>query len=147
MSPQQTVRDGDGNQYLLLKRSSESSLVRDPATGERRHLPNDSLELVEDEEPLSTYASTVPADVRGVLSAVRNDTALGLLLAIDASGPVGVRTLLDETTLCESDLHGMLAEFQVAGLIEEATVAGERGYDTTETATTALARLRSDADG
>ena len=142
MSPQQTVRDGDGNQYLLLKRSSESSLVRDPATGERRHLPNDSLELVEDEEPLSTYASTVPADVRGVLSAVRNDTALGLLLAIDASGPVGVRTLLDETTLCESDLHGVLGELQAGGLIEETMVAGIRGYQLTNDGNATLDQLR-----
>lgn len=146
MTAKQTVRDGDGNRYLLLKQSAESSLVRDPATGERCHLPNERLEPVEDEEPLSTYARTVHADVRSVLTAVRDDTALGLLLAIDASGPVDVRTLLSETTLCESDLHGLLAEFKVAGLIEETTIVGERGYDTTDRATGALDLLRRDAD-
>ena len=33
--------DHDGDRYLLVKRSDESSLVRDPETGEERHLPNE----------------------------------------------------------------------------------------------------------
>ncbi|MFY4816290.1 DUF7346 family protein, partial [Haloarcula sp. AONF1] len=33
----QTVRDGDGETYLLVKRSAESSRVRDPATGAERY--------------------------------------------------------------------------------------------------------------
>jgi hypothetical protein len=44
--------------------------------------------------------------------------------------------------LCESDLHGMLSEFQAAGLITEATIAGERGYELTSTAREGLATLR-----
>jgi hypothetical protein len=137
-----TVRDGDGTHYVLLKESGESSLVRNPETGEQQHVPNADLEPVEGESPLVTVASGVPEPVRRVLTAVRDERALGLLLEIEARGPVGVRTLLDSYDLCESDLHGLLAEFRAAGLIEEASVAGERGYDATETATAGLAHLR-----
>lgn len=136
-----TVSDEDGSRYLLLKESGESSLVRDPETGEQRHLPNERLTPVEGASPLETAARRVPDPVRTLVSATRDDRALGLLVDIDERGPVAVRTLLSRTDLCESDLHGMVAEFRAAGLLEEATVAGERGYRTTETATEALGLL------
>jgi hypothetical protein len=138
-----TVRDADGDRYVLLKQSGESSLVRDPETGDRCHLPNADLELVEGVSPLRTAAEAVPEPVRTLLRAVPDDRALGLLLEIDARGATDVRTLLDGTDLCESDLHGLLAEFRAAGLVEEARVAGRRGYQTTDLAAAALARLRS----
>jgi hypothetical protein len=136
-----TVEDAGGNRYILLKQSAESSLVRDPATGEHRHLPNDEFERVEGESPLATAAGAVPDPVRRVLLAARDERALGLLLEIDARGPIGVRSLL-AYDLCESDLHGLLAEFRAAGLIEERAVDGERGYDTTAVGADGLATLR-----
>jgi hypothetical protein len=139
-----TVRDDDGTHYLLLKQSGESSLVRDPATGEQRHLPNDEFEVVEGESPLKTAANAVPGQVRRVVTATHDERALGLLLEIDARGPVGVRTLLSAYDLCESDLHGLLAEFRAAGLLEETTTNGQRGYVTTAEASAALGVLRSE---
>lgn len=138
-----TVSDEDGNRYVLLKESDDSSLVRDPETGEHHHLDSGSLSAVDGESPLATTARAVPEGVRTLLTAVPDERALGLLVYLDAEGPTGVRTLLDATDLCESDLHGLLVEFQAAGLIEEATVFGERGYATTEKATEALAVLQA----
>lgn len=138
----QTVRDETGTEYLLVKRSSGSSRVRDPETGEERYLDNECLEAVSGESPLATAARAVPESVRRVLSAVRDDQALGLLLEVDARGPVPVRDLLSWDSYCESDLHGLLMEFRAAGLVVEAEVAGERGYRTTEQASEALSRLR-----
>jgi hypothetical protein len=140
----QPVEDADGRRYLLVKRSGESSLVRDPATGREEYRPNDRLAPVET-SGLELAAEAVPDGVRRVLTAVRDDRSLGLLVALDARGPTGVRTLLDRTDLCESDLHGLLAEFRAAGLVAETEVAGERGYRTTETASDAIACLRDDA--
>ena len=137
-----TVRDDEGDRYLLVKRSTESSRVRDPETGEERHLDNDALTPVEGESPLETAARGVPEHVRRVVTVARDDRSLGLLAEIADRGPVGVRTLLDAYDLCESDLHGLLAEFRAARLIEEARVAGERGYAATEETTAALAFLR-----
>ena len=136
-----TVEDDAGDRYILLKESGESSLVRDPATGERTHRPNEALTPVEGESPLTTAAGTVPEQVRKLLLAVPDERALGLLLEVDTRGPVGVRALL-EYDLCESDLHGLLAEFRAAGLVTERQVGGERGYDTTEAAAATLDRLR-----
>jgi len=137
-----TVRDGDGNRYLLLKESGDASLVRDPESGEQLHLPNDEVEVVEGTSPLVTAVDGVPQTTRQLLTAVPDERALGLLLELDRRGPVGVRLLLDAYDLCESDLHGLLTEFRAAGLIEEATVDGRRGYDTTDPASEALTRLR-----
>jgi hypothetical protein len=141
-----TVRDDEGRRYLLVKRSSESSLVRDPETGAEEYVSNADLTVDDDTSPLSTAAGAVPASVRRVLSATPNDRALGLLVELVDRGPLGVRTLLGAYDLCESDLHGLLAEFRAAGLIAETTVAGERGYGATETTRDAVARLRATED-
>ena len=137
-----TVRDDDGTRYLLLKESAESSLVRDPETGEQRHLPNAALEPIEGESPLATAAGAVPDAVRRVLTAAHDDRSLGLLVELDDRGPLSVAELLSAYDLCESDLHGLLAEFRAAGLLTDAQVHGQRGYDTTATASDGLAHLR-----
>jgi len=80
------------------------------------------------------------------VTAPRDDRALGLLLELDADGPIPVRTLLSSSGLCESDLHGLLAELRAAGLVTETEVAGERGYETTDAASDALERLRETRD-
>lgn len=138
-----TVRDASGKRFLLVKQSSDSSRVRDPDTGAERYLDNDGLEFVGGESPLVTAAAGVPASVRRVLTAVPNERALGLLVELVDRGPVSVVELLDAYDLCESDLHGLLAEFRAAGLVEEARVYGERGYDATTLASDGVDGLRT----
>ena len=138
-----TVRDESGRHYLLLKASGESSLVRDPETGETTYLDNDRLSPADGESPLSTASRAVPDPVRTVLTACHDDRALGLLLELDDRGPLAVREIMGAYDMCESDVHGVLLEFQAADLIVETTVAGERGYKCTEEAETALTHLRT----
>ncbi|WP_439025857.1 DUF7346 family protein [Haloarchaeobius sp. DT45] len=137
-----TVRDDSGDRYLLVKRSSDASLVRDPATGEERYVENDRLESVDGETPLETAASAVPPAVRRILTATHDDRSLGLLVELVDGGPIAVRDLLASYDLCESDMLGLLTEFRAAGLAEEATIAGERGYDATDLARAGVAVLR-----
>jgi len=137
-----TVRDESGKRYVLLKESTDSSLVRDPETGDERYVENERIDPVDGEEPLETAAAGVSEPVRRVVSAVHDDAGIGLLADLVDRGPVAVRDMLGAYDQCESDLHGRLAELRAAGLIEEATVAGERGYDATEAAQTAIATLR-----
>jgi len=135
------VRDESGTDYLLIKESGESSLVRDPETGTERHVANESLEAVDGESPLATAAGAVPDAVRTVVTAAHDDRALGLLVELDTRGPLSVHEILDSYDLCESDLHGLLGEFRAAGLVEEADVVGQRGYDTTPLASEAMETL------
>jgi hypothetical protein len=135
------VRDGEGSRYILEKQSADSSRVRDPETGEQLHLPNDALEPV-DASPLRVATDALAEEAVTLVTRVPNERALGLLVDLDERGPTGVRRLLDVTDLCEGDLHGLLAALQAGGLLAEVTVAGERGYETTETASAALDRLR-----
>lgn len=137
-----TVRDEDGTHYLLLKESAESSLVRDPQSGQQHHIPNEQLEHVDGASPLDTAAAALPSDVRRVLTAVPDERALGLLVELDRRGPTDVRTLLSAYDLCESDMHGLLAEFRAAGLVTETRVAGQRGYETTDRTSDALVILQ-----
>jgi hypothetical protein len=143
----QTVRDASGDRYLLVKRSAESSRVRDPETGEERYVANEELTAAADTAPLAVAAAAVPEPVRRVVTAAHDDRALGLLVEVADRGPLSIVELLDASDLCESDLHGLLAEFRAAGLLEETTVHGERGYDATETARRAVASLRAASDG
>lgn len=141
-----TVRDSTGTEYVLLKESGESSLVRNPRTGEQHHIPNADLESVSGKPPLATAARAVPEATRRVLTAAPDDRGLGLLVELDARGPLSVRNLLAGTELCESDLLGLLTEFRAAGLVAETRIGGERGYDLTEMAAAGLARLRDDPE-
>ncbi|WP_049897760.1 DUF7346 family protein [Halorubrum distributum] len=138
----QTVRDGDGETYLLVKRSAESSRVRDPVTGAERYVDNEELSVVDGESLLATAASGVPEPVRRTLGAVRDDRSLGLLAVVVDEGPIAAIDLLDAADMCESDLHGTLTEFRAAGLVDEAEVAGRRGYEATAVAVEALELLR-----
>jgi len=140
-----TVSDEDGTRYLLRKQSSDTSLVYDPETGTEQYLDNDRLAAVDGESPLVTAATAVDAPVRRLLTATHNDRSLGLLVELVDRGPCSTIELLESYNLCESDLHGLLAEFRAAGLVEEATSHGERGYDATELATTAVDQLRIDS--
>lgn len=141
-----TVRDDDGTPYLLLKRSAQASLVRDPATGNECYVRNERLEEVESESALETAATGIDPAVRRLLRSVRDDRSLGLLIEVADRGPTGVRTILDEYDFCESDLHGLLASVTAAGLLEETEVAGERGYRATDDCRRALSVLRERTD-
>jgi hypothetical protein len=135
-----TVTTADGTTYLLLKESSDSSLVRDPQTGAESFIPNADLEPV-DEPALVTAASAVPEPLRRLVTATHTERTLGLLVDLHQHGPRAVRGMLETHDLCESDLLGAVTEFRAAGLVEETTVAGERGYRLTETGTTAIEAL------
>lgn len=139
-----TVQDQAGRRYLLLTESGDASRVRDPATGEERFLPNDQLEAVRGESPLVTAARGIPEPTRRVLTAVPTERALGLLVELVARGPLPVVSLLEAYDLCESDLLGVISEFRAAGLVAEADVAGERGYDATDLAREGVEHLRGD---
>jgi len=134
--------EGPEGTYLLVKRSGESSLVRDPETGEERYLPNAELEPA-GEDPLALAAEGVSAGARALIRGCHDESTLGLLLELERRGPLPVRDLLDVGESCESDLNGLLAELRVAGCIEETVVAGERGYRVSGAVADALAALRS----
>lgn len=131
----------EGTRYLLVKRSGESSLVRNPNTGESRYLPNDVLTVTGD-SPLETAARAVAESQRRILTAVHTDQHLGLLLELDDAGPLSVNALSSRYDLCESDLHGSLLELRAAGLVCEREVNGEPGYETTDLAKEGLSALR-----
>ncbi|MES3516532.1 MAG: hypothetical protein PPP58_02595 [Natronomonas sp.] len=137
----------DGSRYLLVKRAAESSLVRDPETGRQFHLPNEDIEPAE-MSPLVAAASAVSVPDDGPLATVRSPRALGVLLELDARGPLSVYELLGSYELCESDLHGLFGELRAAGLVAPADVDGRRGYALTQTASDAIGDVGvQNADG
>jgi hypothetical protein len=138
-----TVRDSDGDRYVLLKESSDSSLVRNPETGETTHLPNDDLEPASGESPLDALAAAIPTDARQVARACHDDWLFGLLVDLADRGPLAAREMLGAYDTCESDFVGGINELRAAGLVEETTVHGERGYELTETGTSGIEFLRT----
>lgn len=137
----QTVTDENGDRLLVVKRADEATLVRDPRTGEESYRPNETLTATDD-APLSTAADAVNPAVRRAVLACPDDRALGLLVELADRGPTAAETLTAAYDLCESDLSGLLAEFRVAGLLRETTVAGRPGYEPTEDCRRAVERLR-----
>ena len=139
-----TVCDEDGRTFLVIKESGESTLVRDPETGAEEFRPNERLTTVDDESGLAVAAGAVPPAVRRILSATHDDRSLGLLVELVDRDAVAVRDLLADYDLCESDLLGLLTEFRAAGLVEEAPIAGERGYAATALAEEGVDLLRAE---
>ena len=138
-----TVEDDAGRRYLLLKRSRDASLVRDPETGEQSYVPTEDLTVVDGVSPLETAAASVPPAARALATAVHDDRALGLLVALEAADGLSARALLDADDACESDLHGLLGELRAAGLVEAATVDGEEGYRLADDAAAVVRALQS----
>ncbi|WP_232687510.1 DUF7346 family protein [Halobacterium zhouii] len=136
-----TVRDDD-TVYVVLKESADSTLVRDPATGEERHLPTDSLEPAGGTAPLDALATAIPEDARAVVRACHADWHLGVLVALADDGPLPARSLVARFETCESDLVGALTEFRAAELVEETDVHGERGYRLTDAGESGIGALR-----
>lgn len=137
-----TVRDADGDHHVLLKESGDSSLVRDPETGETTHLPNDDIQPVSGEAPLEALATAIPDPARRVVTACHDDWLLGLLLDLADRGPRPAREMLGDYETCESDLVGGINELRAAGLVDETTVHGQRGYELTETGEAGVEYLR-----
>lgn len=133
------VVEHDGDRYLLVKRSGDSSRVRDPETGDEEYLPTKELRTVDD-GPLETAAAAVPDPVRALVGAAHDDRGLGLLVEL-SRGPVAVRELMGRYDLCESDALGLVTEFRAAGLVTETRIGGERGYELTETGEKAVEAL------
>ncbi|WP_408958957.1 hypothetical protein [Natrinema sp. 74] len=138
------VQDDTGKRYLLLKHSTDASLVRDPETGNECYIQNDRLETIDGESALETAARSVDDPVLTLLTTVHDEETLGLLIELSERGPLDVRTLLDAYDFCESDLHGRLTVLSAAGLLAETDIGGERGYRITEDCEAALAVLRSE---
>lgn len=138
-----TVEDSAGNRYLLLKRSRDASLVLDQSTGERRHLPTDELSIVGGRSPLELAAASLPAAARRMATAIGDDRALGLLVALEAADGLSARALLDAEDFCESDLNGLVNELRAGGLVRQGTVDGERGYRLTDEAAAIVRALQS----
>ena len=155
-----TVRDDDGAVYVVLKESADSTLVRDPETGEERHLPNDvlveqrtdeglsdgtsenALEPAGGASPLDALASGIPEDAQAVVHACHADWHLGLLIALNDYGPLTARDALGRFDACESDLLGAFTEFRAAGLVEETDVNGEDGYRLTDAGESGIDAIR-----
>jgi hypothetical protein len=138
----QPVRDDDGNRLLLRKESGDTALVYDPESGDERHVERSTLTAIEASPLEATAQAAIDDDLRQLLLAIPNERALGLVVTLADRGPLSVRSLLAETTFCESDLSGLLASLAAAGVIEDTDVTGERGYAVTESARGALAELR-----
>jgi hypothetical protein len=141
----QTVRDADDQVYLLLERGERSCRVRDPVTGTERSVRSETLEAAS-VPVLRAIGRAASSTIGARLNTIVDDRTLGLLCEIRRREPVGVRPLLDDYGLCESDLHGTVGELRAAGLIEPAALdafaLSEAGYRTTSRAHSLLAESR-----
>jgi len=136
-----TVETADGERHLLLSESDGTARLRDPATGEEWTVDADTVEPIADSQ-LGVAAAGVPEPVRRTVTAVHDERTLGVLVTLVDDGPTAVVDLLSYSGLCESDFNGLFSELRAAGLVAECRVAGERGYEATETAEEAVALLR-----
>ncbi len=108
------VKDSSGRRYVLCGTQGPESLVWNPRTNEMCYLKTEEIRPL---QPTELSENVTPPDL--------------LLAFVHRRGPLDVRTLSSQTTFCESDLHGLLAELRTAGLLRETTIADERAYETT----------------
>lgn len=138
----ETVEDEHGRRYVRLKRSAETSLVHDPDRDEVAYLPNDRLNVVDGERPLAVAARAIPSPVRALIAAVPSERALGLLVVLDERDRLDVRTILDRTAYCESDLYATLRGLASAGLIQRSSDGDDGTWTLTALGQEALDAVR-----
>jgi len=122
----QVVTDGDAY-YLLHRALGAECRLRRLLTGETTTLPCESLAPARVEAALAAVGDDLEDQ------AVGSNKAAALLLELALGGPASARELLDRFDVCESDLHGAVSELRAAGLLEQTSVYGERGYRVTTT--------------
>lgn len=131
----QVVEDSQGRRGIVRKLSGETILISDFETGETRYVSVESVRFLDGTAPLiaaAKHANSAEND----LDARSN----GLLVLIQHDEPVLVRTILELTTLCESDLFALLRGLESAGYIERIDIADERGYRLTAAAHEAISK-------
>ena len=113
----QLYEDDDGRRLAVVKRSASSSLVFDLETGDQYYRANETLTPIDDQGNGDRRdTSTSPIDQRAEL------------LSILEHDPIPVRSIIARTTLCESELYAIRRELEVAGVLEEVTIDGERAW-------------------
>lgn len=118
---------------MLLEIESNQCRIREVTSGESTWVKRSGISITDDVS-LRRIGEAAPATTRDIESAIGTARGWGLVLVVGAASPVSVRALLDTTTECESDLNGLLTELEVGDILERTDVAGERGYQLTETA-------------
>lgn len=118
---------------MLLETESNRCRIREVTSGESRWVKSAELSIT-DSVALARIGEAAPETPREIESAIRTPRGWGLVLLVGAASPVSVRALLDTTSECESDLNGLLTELEAGDILERTAVAGERGYQLTETA-------------
>ena len=140
----ETVEDQEGQRFLRLKRSAESSLVADPTTGRRCYLPNETLTPVEragDELPL---IDSIDPDVRRLVATVRTERTLGLMRLLELTDGLPAIAVLEQTDWCESELFATVQELEAAGLLRRTEIDGREGYELSDSGQRGLAPLITD---
>lgn len=136
-----TVTGPDGTRYVVRERRPDVWVLTDPSSGETTTAPPEDLTLVDGVDPLEIAASAVANPLRTLVLTVPDERALGLLVELRARGPTPVRTIVEWTDRCESDLHGLLTSLRAAGVIEETTRNGTQAYALTDDGATAIDEL------
>lgn len=119
------VEDDGGRRYLLIKRSSSASLLQSLDTGDQAYHPNKTFRVITDGhsgEPIPEEVLTLIGDT-DIEST--DDRFLEVLTVLARGEPVPIRSLLDLTTLCESDLFAILRELEVRDIVETTTIGAE----------------------
>jgi len=128
------VSDGK-RQYVLQRSDGEVCRLRELSEGTITTQPCSALTPVSPDEFVEVRGADI--DIAGPREQSERAVALAAELAI--AGPTSARALLDRFDACESDIHGATTELRAAGLIEQTTVHGERGYRASERVSDALA--------
>ncbi|ERG99288.1 MAG: hypothetical protein J07HQX50_00432 [Haloquadratum sp. J07HQX50] len=138
------VEDASGNQYELLKQSDESARVRDIDSGTEQYVQVSKLNPVSEtgQSELEIVAETVPDDLRCLITGIHTVETLGLLIELVEAESLNGIAMRSLSTCCESELNGLMAELLAAGLAEETRECGERVYQPTAMAESAVEQLR-----
>ena len=125
------IEDRAGTSYVLLKRSTEASLVRNLETGSIQYLPTSAFARVTTDD---RTADSKVALATNFQHRIPNAAAHELITMLYDTGPSSVRVLLNETTLCERDFFAVTRELVLGDVLEPTDIAGEQGYALTDEA-------------
>jgi hypothetical protein len=126
------VAGAGGHLHLVIERADDRVRVRSVSSGEERWVHRETLKRP-DGSVLELAGRQTPftsADLPGV----HTEAGVGMVVLLARNGPTAVPALLGALELCESDLHGLLAELEAGGALSRTETAGRGAYRLTDAA-------------
>lgn len=138
------ARDETGR-TVLVRVTGQDRRLRAVTTGDIIHDLSGSVSALN--KPIfRAVGEAMDAEECLPIDGIHTVDGLGLVTVLVDEGPIPSKQLMDVSSRCESDMHGLIGDLRAGTLLTDCQVAGQRGYRATSKARNLISGFRNDGN-